>query len=303
MRSQLVEHLERLRQEGVWGLDLAAGVPDQTDSMTPDTQEEAQPATHPAAARDAALPPVAAVDRAPRSELSAVVEEPMSAAAPLSAEEPMSAAAPAPARSPINDARQAGLFGDETPVPGATKDDESLHEVEAEAMGCVACRLHETRTSVVFGVGNPQARLMFIGEGPGRDEDLQGEPFVGRAGKLLTRIIEAMGYRREDVYITNAVKCRPPQNRNPQADEMDACNHFLMRQIALIRPEIIVLLGRVAAQAVLQTNAPLSRLRGRFQDWHGVRVICTYHPAYLLRNPNAKPDVWEDMKIVRDALA
>ena len=144
---------------------------------------------------------------------------------------------------------------------------------------------------------------MFIGEGPGRDEDLQGEPFVGRAGQLLTRIIEAMDLRREAVYIANAVKCRPPQNRNPQADELDACNHFLMRQIALIRPQVIVLLGRIAVQTVLGSTAPLSRLRGNFQEWRGIRVMCTYHPAYLLRNPNAKKDVWEDMQLVRDVLA
>jgi DNA polymerase len=144
---------------------------------------------------------------------------------------------------------------------------------------------------------------MFIGEGPGRDEDLQGEPFVGRAGQLLSRIIEAMGYRREDVYIANAVKCRPPNNRDPQADEIASCRHFLMRQVALIQPEIVVLLGRSAVSAVLDLQAPLSRLRGGFRDWNGVEVMCTYHPAYLLRNPAAKGMVWEDMKRVRDRLA
>lgn len=186
-----------------------------------------------------------------------------------------------------------------SPAGGET----SLEPVEAEALACVACRLHETRTKVVFGVGNPKARLMFIGEGPGRDEDQQGEPFVGRAGQLLTRIIEAMGYEREDVYIANAVKCRPPNNRDPQPDEIGACRHFLMRQVALIEPEIIVLLGRSAVSAVLDLQAPLSRLRGSFRDWNGVKVMCTYHPAYLLRNPSAKAMVWEDMKLVRDTLA
>jgi DNA polymerase len=156
---------------------------------------------------------------------------------------------------------------------------------------------------VVFGVGSPKARLLFIGEGPGRDEDLQGEPFVGRAGKLLTKIIVAMGYERKDVYIANVVKCRPPQNRNPQVDEAGACEHFLLRQVAVIRPQIIVLLGKVAVQAILGTSAPMSRLRGKFQTWHGIPVMCTYHPAYLLRNPSAKKDVWGDMQIVRDALA
>lgn len=186
-----------------------------------------------------------------------------------------------------------------SPAGGET----SLEPVQAEALACVACRLHETRTKVVFGVGNPKARLMFIGEGPGRDEDQQGEPFVGRAGQLLTRIIEAMGYEREDVYIANAVKCRPPKNRDPRPDEISACRHFLMRQVALIAPEIIVLLGRSAVSAVLDLQAPLSRLRGGFRDWNGVKVMCTYHPAYLLRNPSAKAMVWEDMKLVRDTLA
>ena len=181
-------------------------------------------------------------------------------------------------------------------------DDASLQPVEAEALACVACRLHETRTKVVFGVGNPSARLMFIGEGPGRDEDLQGEPFVGRAGQLLTKIIKAMGYEREDVYIANAVKCRPPQNRDPHADEVAACRHFLMRQVALIEPEIIVLLGLSAIRTVLDLNTPLSRLRGSFREWNGTRVMCTYHPAYLLRNPSAKGMVWDDMKMVRAAL-
>jgi DNA polymerase len=187
------------------------------------------------------------------------------------------------------------------PLPAAQDND--LKDVEAEALACVACRLHEQRTKVVFGVGDPDARLMFIGEGPGRDEDLQGEPFVGRAGQLLTRIIEAMGYQREDVYIANAVKCRPPKNRDPQADEIDACRHFLMRQVQLIGPEIIVLLGRSAVNAVLDLQAPLSRLRGGFRHWGGAKVMCTYHPAYLLRNPSAKAMVWEDMKLVRDTLA
>jgi DNA polymerase len=181
--------------------------------------------------------------------------------------------------------------------------DKSFPEVAAEALQCVACGLHETRTKVVFGIGNPDARLMFIGEGPGRDEDLQGEPFVGRAGRLLTKIIQAMGYQREDVYIANAVKCRPPQNRDPKTGEIEACRHFLMDQVALIQPDVIVLLGRSAVGAVLGLSAPLSKLRGTFRDWNGTKVMCTYHPAYLLRNPSAKGMVWEDMQLVRDKLA
>lgn len=198
---------------------------------------------------------------------------------------------------------QDDLFGTENLAGSRARPGETLEEVQAEAHQCVACRLHESRNNVVFGVGDPEARLMFIGEAPGRDEDRQGEPFVGRAGQLLDRIIEAMDHRRQDVYICNTVKCRPPQNRNPREDELESCHHFLLRQVALVEPEVIVLLGRVAVQAVLGTNAPLSRLRGEFRDWHGIPVMCTYHPAYLLRNPNAKAKVWEDMKMVRDLLA
>lgn len=198
---------------------------------------------------------------------------------------------------------QDDLFGTESLAGSHGRPGETLVEVEAEARQCVACGLHEGRNSVVFGVGDPDARLMFIGEGPGRDEDLQGEPFVGRAGQLLDRIIGAIDHRREDVYICNTVKCRPPQNRNPRDDELEACRHFLLRQVGLVGPEVIVLLGLVAVQAVLGTSAPLSRLRGEFRDWHGIPVMCTYHPAYLLRNPNAKGMVWEDMKMVRDLLA
>lgn len=173
-----------------------------------------------------------------------------------------------------------------------------LAAIEAEALGCEACRLCETRTHVVFGVGDPRARLMFIGEGPGHEEDLKGEPFVGAAGQVLDRIIVAMGLTRERVYIANTVKCRPPKNRNPEPDELAACRHFLIRQIEAIGPELIVLLGRVAAQAVLESDEPLGRLRGRFIDWRGIPVMCTYHPAYLLRNPADKRKTWEDIQQV-----
>jgi DNA polymerase len=152
---------------------------------------------------------------------------------------------------------------------------------------------------LVFGVGNPRARLMFVGEGPGRDEDLQGEPFVGRAGQLLTDIItKGIGLKREDVYIANVVKCRPPDNRNPEADEVAACEPFLKKQIDLVRPEIIVALGKFAVQALLQSNAPISKLRGDWRRYHGIKLMPTFHPAYLLRNPADKKLVWEDIKKV-----
>jgi uracil-DNA glycosylase family 4 len=177
-----------------------------------------------------------------------------------------------------------------------------LAEFAASIAACDLCRLSQGRTQVVFGVGNPNARLMFIGEGPGRDEDIKGEPFVGRAGELLTDIIKAMKLRREDVYIANAVKCRPPENRNPEPDEMAACRPYLMRQIELIRPEVIVTLGRFGLQTLFEKPIAISSVRGTWMDWNDLRVMPTYHPAYLLRNPAAKKDVWSDMKKVMTAL-
>ena len=169
---------------------------------------------------------------------------------------------------------------------------------------CSRCKLHTLgRKQVVFGVGNPAADLMFVGEAPGADEDIQGEPFVGRAGQLLTKIIEAINLRREDVYIANVIKCRPPQNRNPEPDEVEQCQPFLFRQIDVIRPKVIVALGKFAAQCLLKTDAPITRIRGREFAYRDAVLIPTYHPAYLLRNPSAKRDVWEDMKRVRAILA
>jgi uracil-DNA glycosylase family 4 len=178
----------------------------------------------------------------------------------------------------------------------------SLPELEAMAKQCTACRLHQGRTHVVFGVGNPHAELMFAGEAPGRDEDRQGEPFVGRAGQLLTRIIEAIGMKRQDVYIANVIKCRPPNNRNPEADEIAHCEPYLMRQIALVQPRLIVALGTFAAQTLLQTKLPISQLRGRFHTYQGVKLMPTFHPAFLLRNPERKRAVWEDMQMVQREL-
>ena len=163
---------------------------------------------------------------------------------------------------------------------------------------CTRCKLHRSRTKIVFGVGNRKAELVFVGEGPGRDEDEQGEPFVGRAGKLLTQMIEAMSLRREDVYICNVVKCRPPENRLPERDEIATCSPFLMRQLAVIEPKVICCLGSCAAQTLLQTTQGISRFRGEWFDFRGAKLIATYHPAYLLRNPNAKGEVWKDLQKV-----
>jgi uracil-DNA glycosylase family 4 len=175
----------------------------------------------------------------------------------------------------------------------------SLEELRAAIGDCRRCKLCSGRTNLVFGVGNPNAELMFIGEGPGRDEDLQGEPFVGRAGQLLTDIItKGMGMRREDVYIANVVKCRPPENRNPEPDEVAACEPFLKKQIELVRPRIIVALGKFAVQTLLQSKAPITKLRGQWHSYHGIKLMPTFHPAYLLRNPADKKLVWEDIKKV-----
>jgi DNA polymerase len=183
-------------------------------------------------------------------------------------------------------------------VPAAADSDEGLAIIRADLGDCRRCRLCEQRTTIVFGVGNPRARLMFVGEGPGADEDRQGEPFVGRAGQLLTRIIESMDLTRAEVYIANVVKCRPPENRTPRPDEVETCVPFLFRQIQAIRPRVIVCLGTPASQAILGTSATITRLRGQFREIDGMRVMPTYHPAYLLRNPAAKREVWEDMKQV-----
>ena len=185
-------------------------------------------------------------------------------------------------------------------VPGSMPD---LPSLERFLAGCQRCKLGATRTNLVFGQGNPKAELMFVGEAPGRDEDEQGLAFVGRAGQLLTKIIEAIGRTREDVFIANVLRCRPPNNRNPEPDEVAACRPFLDEQIRLIEPRAIVTLGTFAAQALLETDEPISRMRGQWRTARGVRVMPTFHPAFLLRSPDRKKDVWEDMKKVRDYLA
>jgi DNA polymerase len=189
----------------------------------------------------------------------------------------------------------ADLFADTTAGAHAN----SLEELRAAIGDCQRCKLCSGRTHIVFGIGNPRAKLMFVGEGPGRDEDLQGEPFVGRAGQLLTDIItKGIGIKREDVYICNVVKCRPPENRNPEPDEVAACEPFLKKQIELVRPEIIVGLGKFAVQTLLKSNAPISKLRGKWHSYCGIKLMPTFHPAYLLRNPADKKLVWEDIKQV-----
>lgn len=194
------------------------------------------------------------------------------------------------------------------PEQGTTDPVTALKIIREDLGDCTRCKLHKQgRKQIVFGVGHPRAELMFVGEGPGADEDAQGEPFVGRAGQLLNNMIKAMGLRREDVYIANVVKCRPPGNRTPERDECDICSPFLMRQIAVIQPKVVVALGAVAAKNLLAINAPMSELRGRFydfmpagvrSDWSGARLAVTYHPAFLLRDPRQKGEAWKDLQMV-----
>ncbi len=205
-------------------------------------------------------------------------------------------AATVPDRNPLVAAPVVSLFDSQPP------EHEELQAIRTDLGDCRRCKLAQARTNIVFGSGNPKAELMFVGEAPGADEDEQGLPFVGRAGQLLTRIIQAIDMQREDVYICNILKCRPPQNRNPEPDEIAACQRFLFRQIASVRPRVICALGTFGAQTLLRTKEPISRLRGQFIDFHGAKFMATFHPAYLLRNPNEKRKVWEDVQKIRDYL-
>jgi len=195
------------------------------------------------------------------------------------------------------------LFVTPKPEAGTTDPVKALRLIREDLGDCTRCRLHQQgRKQIVFGVGNPAAELMFIGEAPGADEDQQGEPFVGRAGQLLNNMIRAMGLQREDVYIANIIKCRPPGNRMPERDECDTCSPFLMRQIAAIQPKVIVALGAVAAKTLLAINAPMGELRGRWYDFRGTKLAVTYHPAFLLRDPRQKKETWKDLQMVMNEL-
>ena len=260
--AQLAEHLRFFQELGVSGVSRDARW----------QRRESAPQSAPAP-----LPEVAAAEPAPAT---AVEEKPFASSAP---------AEPAPV--PMTLARN------------SPDREEALQQIRAEIGDCTRCKLHRLgRKQIVFGVGNPNADLMFVGEAPGADEDIQGFPFVGRAGQLLTKIIEAIGLRRDDVYIANVIKCRPPENRNPEPDEVETCEPFLFQQIDSIQPKVIVALGTFAAKALLKTQDPISRLRGRAFDYRGATLIPTFHPAFLLRSPDRKRDVWEDMKKVRALL-
>lgn len=262
------DYLAQLAEEGIEGLPVA-----------PPTRARQTPAPAVSGATAAALPPTAAPG-----------------AYRASSEEHAPLATPAPPRST---SAPSALF---SRYPGLEKT-ATLEELCEFVGDCTRCKLAPLRTHLVFGLGNPRAELMFVGEAPGADEDARGEPFVGRAGQLLTDIIErGMGLKRADVYICNVIKCRPPDNRNPEPDEVAACEPFLMRQIDLVRPRAIVGLGTFAVQALLKVKTPISRLRGVWQEVRGVRMMPTFHPAYLLRSPGEKRVVWQDIQEVMKLL-
>ena len=238
-------------------------------------------------------------DRFPRhyARVSEEITLPKSVQKPQSARLPSATPLPAPKLDVLPRAPGISLFDSINKIAG-----DSLPGILNDIGDCTRCKLHRGRTKLVFGDGNPNAQLVFVGEGPGRDEDAQGLPFVGRAGKLLTQMIEAMGLQRKDVYICNVVKCRPPENRTPEKDEVEICSPFLLRQLDAIAPSVIVCLGSVAAQTLLETNRGISHFRGQWLDFRGRKLMATYHPAYLLRNPSAKGEVWKDLQKVMAVL-
>ena len=253
---------------------------------------------------EASAQPAAPQSVATSSATSAAVPNAMAAAAsgraPAASQKSVTAAktpaaAPAAAISPA--AAAPSLFESLDRIK-----DDTLPRIREDIGDCTRCKLHKGRTNIVFGVGNPKAELVFVGEGPGHDEDLKGEPFVGRAGRLLTDMIKAMGLQREDVYIANVVKCRPPENRLPEKDEIATCSPYLLRQLDVIRPKVICCLGSCASQTLLQTTQGISKFRGEWFDFRGAKLIATYHPAYLLRNPPAKSEVWKDLQKVMAVL-
>ena len=239
-----------------------------------------------AASQNVPAPPLPTQEFTPRFEEPSLPKREMKS---------VPSSAPALARNVVLPPRDAvpSLFRPVTKI-----EDDTLLKIREDLGDCKRCKLCKTRNTIVFGDGNPRAELVFVGEGPGADEDEQGLPFVGRAGKLLTQMIEAMGLQRKDVYICNVVKCRPPQNRQPERDEVEECSQFLFRQIDTIAPKAIVCLGATAAKTILQTERGISQFRGEWQEFRGRKLMATYHPAYLLRNPAAKREVWKDLQKV-----
>lgn len=253
----------------------------------------------PTAAPDAAASNELSVPSAPQLPATEEIILPKSSASPIATRKIVNTVplAPPSKNLPASAPPSAPLIVSSAKISGGT-----LLQIQQDLGECTRCKLHKTRNKIVFGDGSSSAKLVFVGEGPGADEDKQGLPFVGRAGKLLTQMIEAMGLQRTDVYICNVVKCRPPENRQPERDEVAACSPFLFRQLDALQPTAIVCLGSTAAQTLLQTNRGISQFRGEWLDFRGHKMLATYHPAYLLRNPAAKSEVWKDLQKVMAAL-
>jgi DNA polymerase len=301
--QELREVLEDLRRHLLWQeegagkvLMLDAKVAAERSSanlrsMLPPRAAAPQPAPE-APAR----PPVAAVPRAaPAAEF--VARPPTPAPRPVAAR----AATPAPSGLLVDVPQR--VPPSSQPLPGVVNGERpTLDQIRRELGDCKRCKLCTGRKNIVFGSGNPRAELVFVGEGPGENEDIQGQPFVGAAGELLTKMIEAMGFNRDLVYICNVVKCRPPGNRNPEPDEIQACEPFLRSQLLAIQPKVIVALGKFAAQTLLRDSTPITRLRGQWRDYQGVQLMPTFHPAYLLRSPQEKRKAWEDLQAVMKVL-
>lgn len=307
-REQLVEHLKFFTELGVDGISRDPAWRARPAGLRPAAAPESEAATA-APESEAATAPAVTRELPPVEAGAAAGEVPPAGAATGKTDPPVAGAAGEPPADDVPEAVPAWTtdsLWDAPAAPAAPGDvppAERLQGIRDELGDCTRCKLHGGRTNLVFGVGNPGADLMFVGEAPGRDEDLRGEPFVGRAGQLLTRIIEAIDLRRGDVYIANVVKCRPPQNRNPERDEVETCRPFLLAQIDAVRPRVVVALGTFAIRTLLDDDRlSISRARGRVYKCRGARLVPTFHPAFLLRSPDRKRDVWEDMKRVRSIL-
>ncbi len=287
LQQKLIQRLRFYEDLGVRHFYKDRGVSQSESVVITSAESDTQPVTQQISYEEAALP-----------KSTRKLESPTAAQSTPRVASPQTAL-PQPIRKPEVLPVPAGpsLFESFDKVP-----DDNLLKIRTDLGECTRCKLHKTRNKIVFGDGNPKAELVFVGEGPGHDEDMQGLPFVGRAGKLLTQMIEAMGLQRKDVYICNVVKCRPPENRAPEKEEVAECSPFLLRQIDAIAPKVIVCLGSTAAQTILETTRGISHFRGQWLEFRGRKLMATYHPAYLLRNPSAKADVWKDLQKVMAVL-
>ncbi|MDQ3753513.1 MAG: uracil-DNA glycosylase [Acidobacteriota bacterium] len=307
------EHLAYLRELGIEGIEMSAGAMQVgPESQSPATTRRLPKPTPPPVEsnRYAALKRNAEAGArkffTPPPSITPAMAQPPAGVKQTFKEQGEEMAKRKPVRAPaaVPPAPQETLFGeikpkDELSLP---RSGETFEDIYTDIGECVRCPLHKSRTQIVNSDGNRQARLMFVGEAPGADEDAQGRPFVGRAGQLLNKIIEAIGLKREDVFIGNVNRCRPPANRTPTHEEAATCKPFLLREIAILQPEVIVVLGNTAMKNLLDTKEGITKLRGQFMDYNGIKVMPTFHPAYLLRDPSKKRETWDDMKKVRDYL-